>query len=225
MSQIEVYLEKGQKKVFACALDWPGWARSGRDEEQALQTLKDYGARYTRVVQPAGLDFQPPEDVRDFTVSRRMEGNATTDFGAPAIILDADSTAIDALELARQRAILQACWGAFDRAVRNASGKSLQSGPRGGGRDLEKITSHILEADRAYLARLAWKTVEPEADDPLQSMSNIRQEILKALEAAEKEDLPKQGPRGGLLWPVRYFLRRVAWHVLDHTWEIEDRLE
>ena len=24
-------------------------------------------------------------------------------------------------------------------------------------------------------------------------------------------------------WPARYFVRRTAWHVLDHVWEIEDR--
>jgi hypothetical protein len=24
-------------------------------------------------------------------------------------------------------------------------------------------------------------------------------------------------------WPVRYAVRRFAWHVLDHAWEIEDR--
>ena len=24
-------------------------------------------------------------------------------------------------------------------------------------------------------------------------------------------------------WPVRYAFRRIAWHVLDHAWEIEDK--
>ena len=24
-------------------------------------------------------------------------------------------------------------------------------------------------------------------------------------------------------WTARYFLRRAAWHVLDHVWEIEDK--
>ena len=26
-------------------------------------------------------------------------------------------------------------------------------------------------------------------------------------------------------WPVRYAARRIAWHVLDHAWEIEDKSE
>lgn len=24
-------------------------------------------------------------------------------------------------------------------------------------------------------------------------------------------------------WPPRYAARRIAWHVLDHAWQIEDR--
>ena len=24
-------------------------------------------------------------------------------------------------------------------------------------------------------------------------------------------------------WPPRYAARRLAWHVLDHAWEIEDK--
>ncbi|HET6213465.1 MAG TPA: hypothetical protein VFE14_11405, partial [Micromonosporaceae bacterium] len=24
-------------------------------------------------------------------------------------------------------------------------------------------------------------------------------------------------------WPARYAARRIAWHVLDHAWEIEDK--
>jgi hypothetical protein len=29
-------------------------------------------------------------------------------------------------------------------------------------------------------------------------------------------------PKG---WPPRYAARRIAWHALDHAWEIEDRSE
>jgi hypothetical protein len=24
-------------------------------------------------------------------------------------------------------------------------------------------------------------------------------------------------------WPVRYMVRRMVWHVVDHVWEMEDR--
>jgi len=35
------YLEIGKKRIVACALDWPGWARSARTEELALAALMD----------------------------------------------------------------------------------------------------------------------------------------------------------------------------------------
>lgn len=43
-----VYLERGKRWVFACALDWPGWCRRGRSEELALEQLaaKGWPARY-----------------------------------------------------------------------------------------------------------------------------------------------------------------------------------
>ncbi len=41
MTNINVYLEIGKKKVFASAMDWPGWSRAGRSEEQALLVLLD----------------------------------------------------------------------------------------------------------------------------------------------------------------------------------------
>jgi len=27
----------------------------------------------------------------------------------------------------------------------------------------------------------------------------------------------------GKKWTVRYAARRIAWHVLDHAWEMQDR--
>ena len=43
---LRVYLERGDKRTFAGALDWPGWSRSGRDDEQALEALLAYAPRY-----------------------------------------------------------------------------------------------------------------------------------------------------------------------------------
>ncbi|MEA2520619.1 MAG: hypothetical protein QOI81_265, partial [Actinomycetota bacterium] len=40
---------------------------------------------------------------------------------------------------------------------------------------------------------------------------------------AVREGVPATGPRGGAMWSPRYFVRRAAWHVFDHAWEIEDR--
>ena len=224
MNSIKVIVEIGKKRIFASAVDWPGWCRSGRDEKTALQTLIDYGPRYAQVLHSREIEFQVPTDSSDLIVTERHDGNATTDFGAPAIILETDRVPIDRMEYERLQTLLMACWQAFDSAVQRASGRELRKGPRGGGRDLEKILDHVLEADKGYLARLAWKHKGEGGKTPVEELSQTRGAILNALEVAVKGDLLEQGPRGGIIWPGRYFIRRVAWHVLDHAWEIDDRI-
>jgi hypothetical protein len=223
-SKINVYLEIGQKRTFAGAIDWPGWCRGGRDEISALQALFDYGPRYSRVLHPAPIEFQTPAAISQFTVVERLEGNSTTDFGAPDLAPSSDAQPVDDAELERLQSLLKACWQAFDAAVQTASGKELRKGPRGGGRDLAGIARHVLGAETGYLGRLAWKVKPGEAAELSEELRRTRAAVLNALAAAAHGEVPKHGPRGGIIWTPRYFVRRVAWHVLDHVWEIEDRL-
>src|SRR3990172_8504342 len=102
---IKVYLEQGSKRVFAGALDWPGWCRSGRDEGTALQALLDYGPRYAGVLRPARLGVQAPADASAFAGVERLEGNPTTDFGAPAVAPSSDARPVDDAELRRFQAL------------------------------------------------------------------------------------------------------------------------
>lgn len=224
MKPINLFIETGKKRTFASALDWPGWSRGARDEESALQALVDCSRRYAQVVQLTGLDFQPPRDGSSFVVIERSEGDATTDFGAPSIIATADKGAIDRGEFDRLSAILEACWKTFDSTTKKAQGKELRKGPRGGGRDLEKIREHVLGAEQGYLRSLGWKAGKSGEKELAEEVRQTREAIVAALEAAVRGELPEQGLRGGKVWPPRYFVRRVAWHLLDHAWEVEDRM-
>jgi hypothetical protein len=154
-----------------------------------------------------------------------LQGGASTDFGAPEVPTEAEKKPVNEEELERFKKLLLACWRAFDRAIQQAKGKELRTGPRGGGRDLEKIMGHVIGADQAYLRRLAWKPQKAEEMNLEEEIKQTREAILSALEVAANGEVPEQGPRGGKIWPPRYFVRRVAWHVLDHVWEIEDRIE
>src|SRR5687767_7900530 len=136
-NKIDVYLEVGQKRTFAGAIDWPGWCRSGRDEESALQSLFEYGARYASVLQRSRLGFQKPKDTNGFVVVERLKGTTTTDFGAPDVAPASDSKAVSPQEIRRLESILKASWRALDRHSEKAEGKTLESGPRGGGRQLD----------------------------------------------------------------------------------------
>src|SRR5262245_25069110 len=155
--KIPVYLEIGKKRTFAGAIDWPGWCRSGRDETSALQALVEYGPRYGAVVGLAGIPFRAHANLSGLAVIERLEGDSTTDFGAPSIAPSADARPIDEAQRQRLEALLTACWQAFDQAVRQAAGKELRKGPRGGGRNIDGIIQHVLGAEAGYLSALGWK--------------------------------------------------------------------
>jgi hypothetical protein len=220
---IDVQIEAGAKRAIAYAVEWPGWCRIGRDEAAALQTLLRYGERYARVVGRAQVGFIAPPDEAALRVVERVPGNADTDFGVPVVITDADRRPWDEGERHRSTKILHAYWRAFDRAVERAQGKELRLGPRGGGRELAAIIRHVADADESYLKRLAQKP--PRIEDGGQGdIERMRDAIEDALNRVLHEELPAQGPRGGKVWTPRYFVRRVGLHVLDHAWEIEDRV-
>jgi hypothetical protein len=220
--QTNIYLEIGRKRVFAAALDWPGWSRGGRDEAEALAALLEYGPRYARAVMATGLPFDIPAGVADFTIVERLPGSSGTDFGAPLAVPEADSAPFDAAALARATTILDAVWQTFDTAAESAVGVALRKGPRGGGRELDDIVTHVRGADGGYLSRLGRKPPRDIAD-PAEAHTAVRQTMRDALAAAHRGELPESGPRGGQIWLPRFFVRYVAWHTLDHAWEIEDR--
>lgn len=215
---LQVYLEVGEKKIFAGAVDWPGWCRSGKTEEQALETFLEYGQRYHRVLSAANIPGLPLQGEIRHEVVERLIGSATTDFGAPGAIPEADWRPLDPAGLRQHQAVLEACWGALDRAAQAAAGKELRKGPRGGGRELEAMLRHVREAQVGYL-----KAAGAEASG--ETALEIRASMRKALEASARGEIPEFGQRGGKRWPARYFTRRSAWHILDHAWEIEDRVE
>jgi hypothetical protein len=218
---IRVVVERGTKRVFASAVDWPGWARSGRDEPAALQALLGYAPRYSSVVARAKVGFVTPADLGSIQVIERVPGNATTDFGAPGVAAKADATVVDAAELARLRKLLTAGWRAFDAGVATARGKTLRTGQRGGGRSLTAIVAHVRDAEAGYLSGLGWPFKSSASGREL--IEQTRSAVLDGLAASARGDIAAKGPRGGIRWKPRFFARRLLWHALDHLWEIEDR--
>jgi len=197
---LRVYLENGPKWTFACALDWPGWCRRGKGDEPAVEELLSYAARYAAAV--GALDA-----TGDPTIVGRVTGNATTDFGAPAVATEWDLETLDGAELDRQLRLLTQTWNYFDTVVTNAPA-SLRKGPRGGGRDRDDVRRHVIEAERGYA---------PKAGARIPPRTPWEQQRAMITDAFRRREDGQ--------WPARYVLRRMAWHVLDHAWEIEDRSE
>jgi hypothetical protein len=219
---IEVAIEATGKRAFAGAVDWPGWCRSGRQEAAALAALFDSGPRYAHVLESSGVRFSAPARASTLKVVERLPGDATTDFGAPSIAPTADAAPIDRRWLTRGVRILQACWAAFDRAVEDVDGP-LTKGPRGGGRELDAIVDHVVGAEGSYLRMIEGRPPASLDAEAAAAQDEERMAVLDGLERALVDGIPERGPRGGARWSARYFVRRAAWHVLDHAWEIEDR--
>jgi hypothetical protein len=216
VAEVDVYLEVSAKRVFACAYDWPGWCRSGKTEEAALDTLAAYASRSVPAVRAAGLRFD--DSNRSLSVVERVPGDATTAFGAPSKITSRDLDEPSNSDKERILALLAGSWEVFDDVVAGAP-EGLRKGPRGGGRDRTKIVAHVLAAEAGYSRLLGarLRELDPSETDAIPAH---RVALLDALRAA---DATRRGNPGRNRWPMRYAVRRLGWHTLDHAWEIEDR--
>jgi hypothetical protein len=213
---IVVSIERTPKKTFASAADWPGWSRSGRTEELALEALAAYAPRYAEIAGAEHRRFATAVGVEDLEVVERREGSAGTEFGVPSHPSGPDARPLDADEANRRAGLVSAAWELFDRVAADAP-EELRKGPRGGGRNTSKVVGHVMEADRAYAHEIGVNvgTFEPDDRDAIGAM---REAILEVLRAARDGD-----PLAGRRWPARYAAHRIAWHALDHAWEIQDR--
>jgi len=207
---------------FASALDWPGWCRAGRDKDAALEVLASYAERYAPVAERAGVSFQ---STVAFDVVERVPGGPTTAFAAPEcrrpfpqITAAADRAKVSPAAARRQVGLVTAAWGTFDE-IAAASPAELRKGPRGGGRDRDKLIDHVIGAETAYARKLGVKLKQPTIDD-VAAIEDLREAIAAVVRASS--DGSPVVPNG---WTTRYAARRIAWHVLEHAWEMQDRAE
>ena len=215
--RLDTAMEAVAKRTFQWSIDWPGWCRSGKTELDALERLIDASERYNVVIERAG--FEPIEvSAQNVHVVDSVEGGPTTDFGAPERWTASDDRPTDAQAADRLARLVEAAWAVLDDVVAAAPAE-LRKGTRGGGRDRDKVLGHVLMAEHAYARNMGLKLPAPDAADPA-SVAVVRDAIAAVLRE------PSDGsPIDGRKWNRRYAARRVAWHVLDHAWEIEDRTD
>ncbi len=214
---LDLYLECGAKRVFACALEWPGWCRSAKTGELALEALRSYAPRYAAVASEAGIAFDAASAGKHLEVRETLVGTTTTDFGAPAVVATADREPLTREEAVRLAALLEAAWSIFGRVVAAAPAE-LRKGPRGGGRDREAVAAHVVAAEFAYARKLGLRDFRQPAASDTEALAAMRTAIAGCLSRASNSSAPENAS-----WPPRYAARRITWHVLDHAWEIEDR--
>ena len=210
---LAVSLEVHDKRTFAWAVAWPGWCRSARTEEAAIDSLLGYEARYRLVAERAGLKLGA---TRGIDVVERLLGDASTSFGVPGAVSASDRERLTARQALRQADLVEASWARLGEIAASAPAE-LRKGPRGGGRDRDKILDHVAGAEFSYARKLG---IGHRAPDPVDDQASraLRDAIVAALRAARSGE-----PEDARGWPARYLARRIAWHALDHAWEIEDR--
>jgi hypothetical protein len=218
-NELRVSLEIGPKgkKVVAVAPDWPGLERGAKTGEAAIERLQSYLPRYAPVAKLAGMDaaFAVTTSTTVHVVER-YPGTGSTDFwGISFAFSGIDQQDISRDDLERELTLMQACWALFDN-VRARVSAEMRKGPRGGGRDRDRIVRHTLGAEQDFAAKLGVHAPEGAllTDEGLRAYRDTYCNAIRALHAEGKM---------ARTWPLRYLIRHTAFHTLDHTWEMEDK--
>jgi hypothetical protein len=215
--ELRVMFEIGPKgkQVVAVAPDWPGLERGAKTGEAAMARLQAYLPRYAPVANLAGMDAEFAA-IATVNVVEQYPGTGSTDFwGISFAFSDIDRQVVSSDELERELTLLRACWAFFDE-VRSRVSAEMQKGPRGGGRDRDRIVRHTLRTEQDWAAKLGVRT----PDGAL-----LTDEGLRAHRAAYCDAIRAFHAQGKLArtWPLRYLIRHTAFHTLDHAWEMEDK--
>jgi hypothetical protein len=223
MEKIAVALEVGPKRrVFAQALDWIGWCRSGKDETAALNNLIAYSSRYGHVAESGGLTFTAPASIEACEVVERVPGTATTDFGALSVLLASDQAPLEDSDIERLAKLLTACWFAFDDALRRIPPDLYDVKPERA-RSPDAMRLHILEADLMHVSAFGPAFRQPDPARMAEQEAIVREQIIQGLRAVSHGEVLTPLRRYGFSWTPRLAVRRSAWHALDHAWELQDR--
>jgi hypothetical protein len=214
---VRVMLEEGKKKrVVACAFDWPGWDRSARIGADVLAVLAAYRPRYATVAELAGCGSEF-EAAGDFEVVERLEGTGMTDYyGVSGRAAAPENDPMTEAECERKLALLRASWRTFDATALSVS-PELRKGPRGGGWDKDRIIRHVNGAEIDEFAPKVGVKVPLETRDDAEALRAYRDAFVVAVREHNARGEPARS------WPLQFLIRRCAWHMLDHAWELEDR--
>lgn len=215
--RVRVMLEHGKKKrVVACAFDWPGWDRSARVGEDVLGVLSAYRPRYGEVAALAGFGDEFA-GTGDFEVVEEVEGIGMTDYyGLSGRAATAEHAPMTEAELERKIALLRASWRTFDELAARVSSE-LRKGPRGGGWEKDRIVRHVNGAEIDEFAPKVGVRVPLETRNDSEALQAYRDAFVEGIRDHHARAEPARS------WALQFLIRRCAWHMLDHAWELEDR--
>lgn len=216
---VRTVVERGPKgkRSVAFSLDWPGWSRGDKSAELAVETLESYRARYRPVARLAKM-------VREFDAAGPLEvvedrvGPGSTDFwGISFAPSSTEQGPMSKAEFDRGIALLRACWTFFDDVAARVS-PEMRKGPRGGGRDRDRIIRHTIRTESEDFAKQVGLRIPDEAALTPEGLRAHRETYV----AAMREYNAGEGKRMRS-WSLPFLIRHSAYHTLDHAWEMEDK--
>ena len=216
---VRTVIERGPKgkRAVAFSLDWRGWSRGAKTPEAALETLESYRDRYRPIADLAGM-------LPEFDAAGSLEivedrvGTGSTDFwGISFSASSSEQGPMTEAEFDRAITQLRACWAFFDRVAARVS-PIMRKGPRGGGRDRDRIISHTIRQESENFATGVGLKIPEEGaltPDGLREYRVAYVDAMRAYNAGEGRRMRS--------WTLPFLIRHSAFHTLDHAWEMEDK--
>jgi len=217
--KLRVILEVGKKerRVVAGATDWPGLDRWDKTDDGAIAKMMSYVPRYANVAERAGMAEELARQ-RKVEVLERVTGSGSADYwGIAHVPSDVERAVLSPDDLERRLALLQACWSYFDDTAERVSAE-LRPGPRGGGWTRDELFRHVhVNEAQQFTRKVEVRTPREMVLSP-DGRAAHREATLDAIRAYNAD-----GRIAGRSWPIQFLIRRIAHHVMDHAWEMEDR--
>jgi hypothetical protein len=217
---VRTVIERGPKgkRSVAFSLDWQGWSRGAKSADLALETLESYRERYRPVAGLAGM-------AREFDAAGPLEivedkvGTGSVDFwGISFSPAATEHGPMGEAELERGFTLLRACWTFFDGVAARVSAE-MRKGPRGGGRDRDKIIRHTVRTESEDFAKQVGLRIPEGAALTPDGLRQHRESYLDAMRAYNAGEVERKMRS----WTLAFLIRHSAYHMLDHAWEMEDK--
>ena len=217
---VRTVIERGPKgkRSAAFAIEWPGWSRGAKSPDLTLETLESYRVRYRPIASLAGMAAEfdaagPLEIVED------RIGSGSTDFwGISFSPSSTEHGPMGPAELERVITLLRASWSFFDAVAARVS-PEMRKGPRGGGRDRDRIIRHTIRTESEDFAKKVGLRIPEEGALAPDALRQYREDYVAAMRAYNAGEVPNRMRS----WTLPFLVRHSAFHTLDHAWEMEDK--
>ena len=217
---VRTVIERGpkDKRAVAFGIDWPGWSRGASSADLALETLESYRERYRPVAGLAGLAGEF-DGAGALEVVEERVGTGSTDFwGISFSPSSTEHGPMTEAEIERGITLLRACWAFFDDVAARVS-PEMRKGPRGGGRDRDRIIRHAIRTESEDFAKQVGLRIAEEAALTPDGLRQHREAYVAAMRAYNAGEVSRRMRS----WTLPFLIRHSAYHTLDHAWEMEDK--